>query len=101
MTFSVLVRDTARQDIDHAQAWYAEHAPAQVERFLEQLAATISRVRDNPNAFRCLRRNARRATLRVFPYSVWYCTHDQLRVVEVLALVHERQDAARLGDRLS
>ena len=101
MSFSVLVRDAARQDIDRAQAWYAEHAPGQVERFLEQLAATLSRVRDNPHAFRSLLRDARRATLRVFPYSVWYRTHDELHVVEVLALVHERQDAVGLSDRLS
>jgi len=100
VTFSVLVRASARQDIEHAQAWYAEHAPEQVPRFVEQLAAAIQRVREHPHAHRFHREDARRATLRVFPYSLWFRAHDESQVVEVLALVHERQDPGRLGDRL-
>lgn len=100
MTFSVLIRASARRDIDRAQDWYSEHAPEQVTRFLDQFAAAIDRVRSSPHAFPPLKRDARRATLRVFPYEVWYRAHDELRVIEVLALVHERQDPGRLGDRL-
>jgi plasmid stabilization system protein ParE len=100
VTFSVLIRAAARQDIDHAHDWYAEHAPEQVARFLDQLAAAIDRLRDSPQAFRPLRQDARRATLRVFPYELWYRVHVEPRVIEVLAVVHARQDPGRLVDRL-
>lgn len=94
-----MVRDAARQDISRAEAWYLEHAPDHVGRFLDQLAMTVRLIRDNPALFRPLRHDARRATLQVFPYSVWYRVLDDLRVVEVLALVHERQDPETLISR--
>lgn len=100
VTYAVLVRAVAEQDAERARHWYAVHAPAQAERFIDDLAAVVARVREAPHAYPALRRDARRAALKVFPYLLWYRCHDDLEVVEVLALVHERQDASRLRGRL-
>lgn len=50
MTYAVLVRPSARRDIGRTQAWYEGHAPEQVARFVEQLAAAIQRIREHPHA---------------------------------------------------
>lgn len=100
MTYSVLFRHNAERDAERAQDWYALNAPHQVDRFVDDLAATITSIRESPHAFRLLRGDARRAGLKVFPYLVWYRCHDGLEVIEVLALMHERQDPSLLRTRL-
>lgn len=100
MSYSVLFRAAAELDAEHAQGWYALHAPKQVDRFVDDLAATIASIRQSPSAFRILRRDARRVGLKVFPYLVWYRVHDEQQVIEVLAVVHERQDGERMQSRL-
>jgi plasmid stabilization system protein ParE len=77
------------------------NAPQQVERFIDDLTTTINRARSHPHVFAPLRREARRASLKVFPYQIWYRTHDELEVLEVLAVVHDRQDPGKLQERLS
>lgn len=47
-----------------------------------------------------LRRGSRRANLDVFPYQLWYRVHEGAQVVEIIALLHHRQDPAQLSDRL-
>lgn len=87
--------------MQRAQDWYSLEAPEQVDRFASELEATVQRVRRHPLRFARLRGDARRAYLRVFPYQLWYRVHEELQVVEVLALVHGRQDPSRLGERLT
>lgn len=100
MSYTALFRYAAERDARRARDWYSLHAPEQVDRFVDDLAATVGSIRQSPNAFRVLRGDARRAALRVFPYLVWYRCHDELNVIEVLAVVHERQDSGRLRSRL-
>jgi plasmid stabilization system protein ParE len=84
-----------------AQDWYAIEAPEQVERFADELAAAIERIRARPLLFAALRQETRRAHLNVFPHEVWYLVHVELQLVEVVALVHDRQDPSRLRERLT
>lgn len=100
MTYSVLFRHNAERDVEGAQDWYVLNAPHQVNRFVDDLAATIASIRTSPHAFRLLRGDARRAALKVFPYLVWYRYHDDLKVIEIVALVHQRQDPSRLQVRI-
>lgn len=84
-----------------AQDWYAVEAPAQVDRFADELAAAVGRIRARPLLFAALRQQVRRSHLNVFPHEVWYLVHEELRLVEVVALVHDRQDPSLLASRLT
>jgi len=84
-----------------AQDWYAVEAPGQVERFADELAAAVERIRAWPSLFAALRGEVRRAHLNVFPHEVWYLVHEELQLVEVVALVHDRQDPSLLATRLT
>lgn len=51
----------------------------------------------SPYAFRVLRRDARRAALRISPYLVWYRIHDELQVIHsifVLFISHHIHPSA-------
>ena len=67
MTYSVHVRADAERDMVRAQDWYAVEAPGQVERFADELAAAIERIRARPLLFAALRQKTRRSHLNVFP----------------------------------
>ena len=47
-----------------------------------------------------VRDGARRTSLRIFPYQIWYFVDDDAQVVNVVAILHYRQDQARLNQRL-
>ncbi len=100
MSYSVLFRHNAERDAEHAQDWYALHAPEQIDRFVDDLAATVRSIQLSPYALRILRKDARRVALKIFPYLVWYRVYDERQVVEVLAVVHQSQDNERLQNRL-
>ena len=100
MTHTVLVRAEAERDAERALDWYSLHAPRQVDRFIDEPARTVAAIRDSPHSFRVLHRDARRAALKIFPYLIWYRIHDEAQVVEVVAVVHQRQDGAQFRTRL-
>jgi hypothetical protein len=38
--------------------------------------------------------------LNVFPYELWYLVHEHLEIIEIVALVHDRQEPAGTVARL-
>ena len=99
--YSTLFRESAELDIQRAQDWYALNALDQVDRFIDDLGVAVAAIRRSPHAFRPLRGDARRVALKTFPYLLWYRCHDELSIVEFIALVHQRQDPAGFNPRLS
>lgn len=95
MTLKVLVTAEAEEDFLVARSWYEANAPDQVVRLLGELDAVIERIRLFPSSFAPVYREARRVRLRVFPYQLWFRLLESRGVIEVVALVHVRQD--RLG----
>jgi plasmid stabilization system protein ParE len=87
--------------MERAQDWYAIEAPEQVERFADELAAAIKRIQRRPLLFAALRQEVRRAHLNVFPHELWYLVHTEQQLIEVVALVHDRQDPSQLAVRLT
>jgi len=78
--------------------------PGQVDRFADELAAAIERIRARPLLFAALHQEVRRSHLNVFPHEVWYLVHEELQLVELVelvALVHDRQDPSLLATRLT
>lgn len=100
MTYRVRLAPNARRDRDDALAWYDAEAPDQSERFIDEFYAAARRLEDFPHSGPVVHRGVRRVTLHVFPYQLWYRVNDEARVVELIAVLHHRQDPARVGDRL-
>ena len=96
----VRLTPSARRDFSLVQAYYDEVAPEQTARFIKEFFTVTRRLEDFPYAGPIRRRTARRLSLRVFPYHLWYRVDDQTRKVEVLAVLHHRQSFALLDDRL-
>lgn len=100
MTFVVRFRVDAQHDFNRALAYYAAEVPHETERFIDEAFTAAGRLAQFPYSSPELRRDARRANLRVFPYQLWYRVHDEAEVVEIIAVLHHRQDSARFAGRL-
>ncbi|MCL2781758.1 MAG: type II toxin-antitoxin system RelE/ParE family toxin [Actinomycetia bacterium] len=100
MSFLVRVRAAAEADLGRAFLWYAQQAPEQVSRLLAEFEAVSKRIGTEPLASRSIGSGVRSAHLKVFPYQLWYRVREPLSEVEVLAVVHDRQDRAGFIDRL-
>ncbi|MDR1428627.1 MAG: type II toxin-antitoxin system RelE/ParE family toxin [Bifidobacteriaceae bacterium] len=92
--------DDARRDFYRARAYYDQEAPHQTDRFVDEFFATAGRLSEFPHSSPELHDGARRANLHIFPYELWYRVHNEAGIVEILALLHHRQDPDGFADGL-
>lgn len=85
-----IFRPAADQDVDGAFAWYEGRQIGLGDRFLQSLAMTVERMCTNPELYPIVRGVIRRATLRRFPYFLFYVIEPE-RIV-VIACLHASRD---------
>jgi plasmid stabilization system protein ParE len=100
VTYRVHLTRNAQRDRDRILAWYDADAPEESQRFIDEFYAIARRLEDFPYSAPELRESSRRVSLRVFPYQLWYRVHEEMQEVEIIAVLHHRQDPAEFGDRL-
>ena len=81
--------------------WYANRAPAQVARFIEEFEAVLERIAEFPMASRPLSHGARATHMKVYPHQIWFRIDDAREEVEIVALIHDRQDRSGFVPRLT
>jgi plasmid stabilization system protein ParE len=67
----LIVRPVAEADILDAETWYATRDGALAVRFIEELRATLSRVRERPRQFPDVG-GARRALMHRFSHAIYF-----------------------------
>ena len=78
--------------MERALDWYAVEAPEQIERFERELNRAVSRIVAHPLLPAILVASSRRMHLGGFPYELWYLAHEHLGLIEIVALVHDREE---------
>ena len=86
MTYPLILRPEAEEDLLDAYRWYDERVSDLGLRFLESVERTLTQVENNPQAFAEVHEGVRRALIRTFPYGVYFSFEGE-RIV-VLAIVH-------------
>ncbi len=76
----------AKQDVREAKEWYAERKPGLDLEFRDELDRTIGRIQAFAESYAIVHKDVRRASLRRFPYAVFY--HRRESGWFVLAVVH-------------
>lgn len=92
MTYTLFWRSKAYLDLDEAFAWYADHAPLQVNRLENEIVTAEQEIRENPLMYRRMLKDTRRFVLKIFPYRIWYTVNEAQLQIHVLAFVHTRRD---------
>lgn len=91
MSRRVILRAGARKEIRAAAEWYDEESPGLGERFARELRSVMSRIGESPLQFAGVGANIRRATLRHFPYFIYFLIASDTRIVVFAVLHHRRQ----------
>jgi plasmid stabilization system protein ParE len=96
----LIVRPAAEADILDAQMWYSTRDRALADRFVDELRATLSRVRETPRQVPDVG-GARRALLHRFSHAIYFVLPDNERAVVVAVLRQSRATVAwkrRIGN---
>ena len=100
MTFTVLVDRDAQRDFEEIEAWLDSHAPEQTSRFIDDFADTLDAIARHPLLRPEIRPGARRESMRVFRYHLWYRVLPEIEHAEVFAVLHDRRGPNALANRL-
>ena len=97
MTRTFVLRPQALRDTQAAKRWYDEQKAGLGDRFSKAVLEAIERVRSNPEFFRRVYGEIRRAAVRDFPYGVYFrLDADQLTILSVM---HGRRHPRRWQSR--
>jgi len=92
MTYAVILRPRAEDDIRSAFEWYESQQPALGEDFLVHIRGTLEHIGEFPDASPLFYKGVRRALVTKFPYLAFYVA-EPTRVV-VLAVLHTSRNPA-------
>jgi len=83
----------AEDELTEAALWYEDRREGLGLEFLEEAERTFQAIETNPQSYQEVHLDIRRATLRRFPYSVFYVIDRD--TVGVLAVHHNSRDPRR------
>ena len=95
----IVLRPRAATDIEDAYDWYEAQQEGLGTRFLDALEGTLNLVEQGPHRYPIVWRNARRALISRFPYSVYFRTADGNPLI--LAVIHQSRDPRIIRRRLN
>jgi plasmid stabilization system protein ParE len=97
MTWRVVLRPVAEDEVRDAYDWYEARREGLGGEFLACVDEALERIARMPQAPSPVHRDVRRVLLRRFPHGVFYVVEAD--VVVVLAVFHQRRDAAQWRGR--
>lgn len=90
MTRAIIIRPEAQREVQEAFDRYEECSTGLGFELLRAADACLANITRNPFAYPVLRKSARRAMLRKFPYSILYTVNDSHLVI--IAFFHARRN---------
>jgi plasmid stabilization system protein ParE len=97
MSLPVELRDDARQEYDEAVDWYEQQQPGKGVRFIAAVRQVFRRISVNPQFYRVVVLDIRRALVQGFPYCVYY--FEEAHRVVVISVFHTSRDPANWQGR--
>lgn len=89
MSYTITIRKEAEADLSEAFQYYEDCRSGLGNDFLLCIEASLSRINRNPNQFRAVYKEVRRAFVTRFPYGIFYIIQEN--EIIVLAVMHARK----------
>lgn len=86
MSYRLIIKSEAEQDLVQAALWYNEQRIGLGEEFLKVVGEKIKVIAENPYLFEVRYMEVRHAFIRRFPFAVHYLIED--KNIFVLAILH-------------
>lgn len=98
MRYQLIIRPEAELDIQDAFLWYEEQSQGLGSEFVRAVDSCLSKIGRNPLSYPIIRKQARRALIRRFPYGLFYVFDRE--VISVIACFHSKRDPKQWLDRI-
>ncbi len=95
----LIIELPAQADIDDAVSWYDSQDFGLGSAFIAGLTSLFSPIAEKPERYPFHQAGLRRASVRRFPYAVFYTQSDDS--IHIHAVMHHRRDFRTLDDRLN
>ena len=89
MSYQLIVRPLAQEDLLEAQRWYEAQQSGLGGEFRAAIDSVFGRLVDNPHLYPLVYRGLRRAVVRRFPYLMYFAAEAE--VITVVACLHSRR----------
>ena len=90
MTLPVVLRKSARAELDEAFDWYEAQGAGLGVRFATWVQDTFDRIAFSPESYPVVTDDIRRAIVRRYPYAIYF--RIRLQQIAILTVVHTSQD---------
>ena len=100
MSYELVFRKEALQDITNSMDWYDEQKTGLAQRFYEDLDKKLQAVVANPFAYSIRYASVRCAPVDDFPYLIHYHIEQERHHVVVLGIIHTSRDPRTGQERL-
>jgi plasmid stabilization system protein ParE len=97
MTLPVVLTAEAEADLDEASQWYEQRSAGLGGDLVGRVRETLAQIAITPLLYPQVHAGIRRASVRRFPYGVFYRPGSNR--VEVIAIFHDRRDPAAVKRR--
>ena len=97
MHFHIILSPDAEADINAVVWWYQSKDLKVALRFRAEADATLQRIAQFPYRYQLINSRIRRASLRRFPYSIFF--YLNMAEVFVIAVIHQRRNHLPWIDR--
>jgi len=84
------IKPIARRELADAASWYEKQRKGLGQSFVDRFVEVEASIASSPTSFDPVEPDVRRASMKRFPYSVYY-TVEQQRCV-IFAIVHDHRD---------
>ena len=95
----LIVEPQAQADVDDAVSWYDAQDFGLGSAFIASLKSLLGRIAEKPERYPFHRAGLRRASLRRFPYAVFYTQSNDS--IYIHGVMHHRRDLRALNDCLN
>jgi plasmid stabilization system protein ParE len=89
---------SAKLDIQHANTWYNLQRKNLGHKFISEIDEIHSRLESNPKQFPKIRKDIRKATLKRFPYCIFFIIKSNR--VRIFAIFHNSRNPIIWKERL-
>lgn len=99
--YSLVVSERAKKDIDSAVAFFDESQMGLGAEFYEEFVAIARLITVHPQLYEEKILFARRGLMKRFRFQLFYAVDDVHRKIDVIAVLHQKQDPAIILQRLN
>ena len=100
MSYKLQVSEKSEIEIQTAKVWYEKQSVGLGEKFADEIKESIDSLLNPIADHKLVFKNLRRILLHRFPYIVYYIRDEQNFLIEIIAVLHNKQSLDILENRI-